>query len=235
MEASNLHFKWKCFPFKTCGGIVEAHTPQTLCQRLPRDAHNPNTLTCDLLYRYGDDVGTTSGCSPSLLAFSLNMLRGFSMQIPITHADICPPVTHPSRPCVYVNQQHLRRKGIFSELFSHRGLIFRAEFFFDYSRCCKLVFNLACTFFFFKSELTFSNLKIDGNIWIFGYSWKLQMSINLGPLSHGKAQWQLPSGEGAGRLYFKFCITHRSPYCLLISRFLCPLPFVTELPWLFLS
>lgn len=109
----------------------------------------PKRLSCDLPPRYGDDVEATSGCPPSLLAFSPNTPRAsLHKRVSYTHTSVVQSHTYHAR--VDMNKWHPRWQGTpLPELFSHRGPTFSAEFYCDYSTRCTLVFNLACTFFFF--------------------------------------------------------------------------------------
>lgn len=91
----------------------------------------------------------TSGCPPSLLAFSLNTLTASLANPHCRHRHLS-PVTRPPRPCVMSNQP-LGWQGILS---AHRAPMFGAELYSDYSRGCKLVPNLACTFFKKKKRLS---------------------------------------------------------------------------------
>lgn len=163
------------------------------------------------------------------------------MQTHIIHTDdACPPATHPSWPRVYVNKKHLRQQGSLPELSSHRGPIFRAQFYFlwtlplpvaDVANWCLiwLARPLKENKNKNKSQPTFKNWEMNITS---GFGTTLENS-DVHPFRsslprHG-ARWQLPSAGGAGNFSFEFSILLRTPRCLLTLRSLCPLPFVTGL------
>lgn len=221
---------------------TEAHIPWTLWTRPPGGTLNTYltlTLTCGSLTNWDVMRKPHQGTHP-VFAFSPNMVKDSFTQTCIRHTDVCPPVTHLSCPCVDVNKQHPRqqRTAPAPELFSHGDQYLGHSFASCGVLLCLEVVRSGVWFgqpaLKKKPEPTFKNWEICKNIWIWGYSWKLQGSINLAsPVAWISVTAALCRRRRQFLSWVRFC----PPKSLLPPniRSLCPLPFVIELTLLFFS